>query len=593
MEPIETAGDLYREIKNRGLHLRSENGRDDALLRELAAELGCSHRQLQRFLDSSDLSAEDFLRAFLELVAPFARMFQEIWDYLNRELAPKATETISVRFGFEDADDQCAVNLEEFRRYVETAQRVAAAVTTQIWPYEALHGLFAVGETLAGTTREPIWKLYDQHPRYQPGRPYDLPAVHLSGHPFDDVLQTVRNVFQDIIDGYMTEQNQLERARRLPEVREDEEDSNKPQSLRRASFLLTDLLPTWFFILVRCGSFPAEAKEKALAKYRQTVEPHLTSGRGIADVPLLEAVDVLDLPFWRHRWHTYEIWATVQTLRFLEDYKPVLRVEEGRAPIDGYSPAVIAALKARDNDMACVAIQVETPFKKGKRNAIRPDLRICIGDPTIPSNTAGVVEFKQRSRLDSKAMHEMACAYTEGCPGSGGLVILNYDKTDACIDLPPRSYLIEGVRPLEQASLDMFRQKLTDILCEAGLSPLREETTVLLDVSSSMGDAYRTREAQRYLRQLLAMPWLKILRFNNGLVEGGDLDATKAAGLTTSGGTQLRKALNEIESLYGLPSKLLIVTDGEHDNPTDILTRLPKVRECLPGEIGDNIEWLR
>ena len=60
MKPIETAGDLYREIKNRGLHLREENGRDNALLTELRNEIKCPDTQLQRFLDASDLSNVSF-----------------------------------------------------------------------------------------------------------------------------------------------------------------------------------------------------------------------------------------------------------------------------------------------------------------------------------------------------------------------------------------------------------------------------------------------------------------------------------------------------------------------------------------------------
>lgn len=593
MRPIETAGDLYREIKNRGLHLQKDNGRDDALLRELTAKLGCPDTRLQRFLDSSDLSAAVFLRSFLELAAPFARMFQEIWDYLSRELAPRAGETISIRFGFDDAHDQCAIDLEQFRRYVQTTQHVVAEVTTQVWPYDALHGLFAVGRKAVDAADEAPWKLYDRHGRYEPGKPYELPVVHVSGHPFDDAVQSVRSVFQHIINGYVTERNQQECVRRLPEVREDEEDANERQSLQRAAFLLTDLLPTWFFVFARCNSLPASAKDEAFDEYAQSVKPYLTSGTGVAEVPLLAALDVLNLPFWRHRWHTYEVWATVLTLHLLEDYKPALRIEKGRAPLDGYSAAIVADLKARNHDLACIAIQVETPFKRGRRRAIKPDLRICLDNPTLSQNTAAVVEFKQRARFDRKSLHEMACAYTDGCPNSGGCVILNYDKTDVPISLPPYSHLVEGVQPLAPANIDMFRQRLSDLLHRAGLVPVSEKTTVLLDVSSSMGDAYQTPEAQRYLRALLAIPWLKILRFNNGLVEGGDVDARTAAGLTTSGGTQLRQALTEIESLYGMPSKLLIVTDGEHDNPSDILTRVPKVRECMPEEIGSNIEWLR
>jgi len=593
VKPIETASDLYREIKKRGLHLREQNGRDNALLQELTAKIGCPDTRLQRFLDASDLSAEAFLRVFLRLAAPFARMFQEVWDYLNRQLAPKATETISVRFGFEDANDHCSIDLEQFRRYVETTQRVVAAVTTELWPFDALHGLFSVGRKLVDAAREPTWKLYDQHGLYEPGKPYDMPIVSFSGHPFDDIAKSVRSVFQYVIDGYVNERSQRQCVRRLPEVREEERASDDRPSLQRAAFLLTDLLPTWYYILARCSGIPARAKDGALHEYDRSVKPFLTSGTGMAEVPLLEALDILDLPFWRHRWHTYEVWATVLTLRSLEDYKPALRTKGGHSSIDGYSAAIIADLKARERPSACVAVQVETPFKQGKRKAIKPDLRVCSGDPMSTDNTAGVVEFKQRWRIDGKALAEMALAYSNGCPSSGGVVILNYDNTGTPVSLPPRSHIIEGVQPLNQSAIDVFQQRLSDILRTAGLEPMNEEITVLLDVSSSMGDSYQDMEVQSFLRALLAMRWVKILRFNNGLIEGGDLDAATAQTITTSGGTQLGRALSDIEALFGLPGKLLIVTDGEHDNPKDILGRIPNVRECLPKEIGKYMDWLR
>lgn len=593
MKPIETANALYREIKRRGLHLRERNGRDNALLRELTAKLGCPDARLQRFLDASGLSAEAFLRVFLQLAAPFASMFQEIWEYLNRQMAPKATEIISVRFGFEDSDARCSLDLEQFRRYVETTKRVFSPITTQLWPLDALHGLFEVGRMLVDRSHEPTWNLYDEHGRYEPGKPYDLPFVRFSGHPFDEVVKNVRDVFQQIIDGYVLEQEHGHSARRLPEVAEGAEQSNGQPSLKGSASLLTDLLPTWFFILERYSAMGSGAKDAALQEYEKTVRALLTSGKGVAEVPLLEALDILDLPFWRHRWHTYEVWASVLTLRFLQNYRPATRIERGYVPLDGYAAAVVADLKAREHPSACVAVQVETPFRQGKRKTIKPDLRVCFADPTSADNTAGVVEFKQRWRIDGKVLAKMAVAYSNGCPHSGGVVVLNYDRTDMPVSLPPGSYFIEGVHPLNPGGIELFQRRLSQILQAAGLNPMNEDTTVLLDVSSSMGDSYQDRNVQSSLRALLAMPWVKILRFSNGLLEGGNLDGATAQSLTTSGGTQLGRALSDVESLFGLPDKLLIVTDGGHDNPRDILSRIPKVRECLPKEIVENMAWLR
>lgn len=595
MKPIENAGNLYREIKKRGLHLRKENGRDNALLKELSAKLGCQQDRLQSFLDNSDLTAEEFLKVFLQVAEPFARMFEEIWQFLSEHFAPKAKETVAIRFGFPDSNERCSIDLEQFRRYVETEKRVLAPIKTRIWPFEALEGLFDVGRTLTPPRNHKMWRLYERQGPYNPGKPYQLPTVIVGSHPFDKIVQEVWSVFQQIIDEYALEQERPEKARHLPELSQQDEGAEARASLQGAASLLTDLLPTWFYILTKCSDFDDVSKDRAYRQYNSQIRELLQSGTSLAQVPLLEALDILDLPFWRHRWHTYEVWATVLTLRSLQDYKYKLnlRAENGYIPLDGYSPAIVADLGARDYSSACVAVQVETPFREGRRRSIKPDLRICFANPNSPDHTAGVVEFKQRWRISNKELTEMATAYAKGCPRSGGVLILNYDISGIPTSLPNNCHLLEGVQPLGKNAILTFKERLSKMLRDAHLEPAHEDTIVLLDVSSSMGDKYRNERVQHALRSLLRIPWVEILRFNNGLVQGGDLDPLSAQNLATSGGTELGRALSDIEHLFGVPSRLLIVTDGEHDHPTKMLRRVPHVRECSPSEIEENISWLR
>src|SRR5262245_37434180 len=122
-DPISTGRDLYREIRSRGLHLRRGVGRDDALYAELCQHLNCPASQnLSSFLRQSELSAEVLLRAFLLVAEPFGQMFQDIWNYLAASAAPKATESIRIRFGFEE--DGVTTDLNEFREWATTAKRV-------------------------------------------------------------------------------------------------------------------------------------------------------------------------------------------------------------------------------------------------------------------------------------------------------------------------------------------------------------------------------------------------------------------------------------------------------------------------------------
>ena len=589
MEPIETAAELYREIKRRGLHLRSGYGRDDSLVHELALRIGCPDLQLQRYLDGSALSAKDFLKSYLRVAQPFAQMFEDIWQYLSQKTAPGALETISIRFGFPDADGQIDVDLEAFRRYVESSRRVMATVDIALWPFEALHKLFTLGRILVPERLN----AHDVHyTRYEPGKPYVLPEILPRFHKFDDILARMKAVFQQIIDDYAREKTS-ETEWSLPELVDDNYEEERNMGLRNFAYLLTDLLPMWYPILKTAKYIASEQKNQALQYYSENIEPVLTRTVGRAPIPVLEALDVLDLPFWRHRWHTYEIWATILTLHALDQYKPEPRITTGgRIPFDGFTEEIVAHLAARDYPNACVAVQVQTEFERDARKAIKPDLRICFSNTFAPEETAAVVEFKQRAKLSPDNIHEIATAYRDGCPRTGGVIVINYDISGLSTQMPDRCYLFEGMRPGNSTRLKEFGEQLLCMLKTAKLLPNLGSVVVLLDVSSSMGSAYTHNNVPDALKRLLNIPRIKILCFNNGLLPGADLDESACRSIRTSGGTQLGQALDDMEHLIGPPDRLLVVTDGEHDHPVEKLQAISEVRECTPAELSHSIDWL-
>lgn len=590
MRPIETSAELYREMKKRGLHLKPGDGRDDALLRELAASIGCPDLKLQEYLDKSNISAEDFLKSFLRLAQPFAQMFEEIWQYLARKCAPGAKETISIRFGFPKAGQHTEFDLETFRRHVESANEVMAMVDVTLWPSEALMALFQLGRILLPHQAYGAYDKYRRH-YYVPGKPYALPEISSHFHEFDGCLVRIREVFQKIIDGYVREMKKSS-ARTLPEIRDRYPEEGETKSLKPQAYLLTDLLPMWYRIFDGAEHIGSALKDEAMCYYRDKIEHILihTTRRGY--VHILKALDILDLPFWHHRWHTYEIWATILILGVLDKYKPTPRIVDRRIPLDGFTAEVIAHLAAQDFPNACVAVQVQTEFKGGSRKAIKPDLRICFSDDFVPSETAAVVEFKQRARLNPSDIREIATSYRDGSPRSGGVIIINYDVTGLSIQMPQQCFFLEGVRPGNNAQIQELNDNLLRLLKVAGLIPKLGSIAVLLDVSGSMGRAYESDSVQDALRKLLDIPWINILRFNNGLLPGGDLDEATCKSIKTSGGTELGRALYDMEQLIGLPDRLLVVTDGEHDHPMQKLERISEVRECKPVELSDAIDWL-
>ena len=170
------------------------------------------------------------------------------------------------------------------------------------------------------------------------------------------------------------------------------------------------------------------------------------------------------------------------------------------------------------------------------------------------------------------------------------MIILNYDETGITPSLTEKAILIEGVQPDNFDSLEKFRVELLRLVNAAGISPLRGRAVVLLDVSGSMGVLYDSDDVRSKLRKLLSLEWLSILRFNTGIVEGGDLPGD--ALVRTGGGTDLARAFAETVALFGPLDTLLVVTDGHFGDGVPDVQRPSAYYECPPDQLADAIEWL-
>lgn len=581
---IETAIELHRELRGRGLDLNPKNGRDVALQANLATRLGVSSDTFTSDLKAANVSAEVYLRELMTVAQPFAQMFEEIWRYLGRQCAPKATESLRIRFGFDN--DKAEIDWDQFRLMVQTTRRVWKSGPVLLWQSE---DLFSLARILTQALPE------RRHPRYRPGEALHLHAVAVVV-PEDDLGQRVRQVLQSLIDGIHALWPKEEDARReLPELRRtdlEEAEEEEQSRMRSLACLLTDLIPSWGDIFEQWSNLPRRAKVEANNYFNSHVLPKLSPGVSSGWRTVLEALDVLDLPFWRYRWHTYEVWAVVKALEALEGFRPRPIVKAGHIALDASEPSLVAILSARKSIFAYAQGETLLPAPIGKRKKIRPDLRFSIDDPPTNAGTVAIIEFKQRRNLDSKHASEVLTAYSAGVSLGGGVIMINYDAVPS-MPIPPMCQLLGNVHPGEPIQVECYQQSVRECFQRASLEPVCQNVIVLLDISSSMGTQYNTSEAQRGLRQLLAITGLRIFRFNNGLVPGGDWKGSQ--GLVVTGGTELGRALRQLfeDPSVGVPDRLLVITDGGHDHPNDLLERVPDHRESEPSDLEETIDWLR
>ena len=604
---IETGYELYNEIQRRGLHVRHEYGRDNAVLLELRERLGCPDDRLAVFLKERHTSAQDFLKAFLSVAAPFARMFEEIWAFLASHVAPRASETIRVRFGWDT--DGIDIDLDQFRVAVESTRLIRTSAIQDIWPRDAVGDLFDLQRVISPQWREPVrsW------PDYRYMEPYTLLDCRTGrDDEFERLVGEIHRLFQAMADADAEwSARDRERQRSLAEL-DIERGQDRARERPATAGLLSDLLPGWRPIFDDSAQVPSNVRRAAVAFLETRIRPKIAQQAATVVARARELLDILELPFWRHRWHTYEIWATMLVLRSLDPLRPRPLVSNGHLRLDVTETSRIADLLAQDHPDACVVTQMETPFHHMKRRAIRPDISICFDDKRKAESRALVVEVKHRQALTRAHVAEVGGAYRSGSPRASGVVLVNYDRAEIGEEVPADVVVLQDIRPDMADQVRAASELILQWTANAGLRPRYQAVMVLLDVSGSMRDQYEPPEVQRALRKMLAMPGLKIYRFNDGLVPGGDWDASPHSlrpSLATGGGTSLRRAMQQLYfqklaevdrrgvddaplAMEPFVEVVLVVSDGGYETNVPELGSVPLRKRVLPSELEQGLEWL-
>lgn len=557
---IETGAELYRELKKRGLHLRKENGRDNKLLILLANKLRCESNKIQDYLDNSDVTAETFLLCFMEVTEPFSKMYQEIWKFLSDYKAPNVTESLSVRFGFENDDRKVAIDLDTFREQITRITNLTTSELNIEWPYEALSHLFQVSQILLRDVAG-----LSLNSKYIPGDSMQLPIPQVASHSFDPIIVKIRDLFQKIIDN----SKNIDRAR------------------TEKSYILTDLMPAWHYVFDNTEKISDVGKSQAFDYYQSNIEPLIDSQRKIKQQIIRDTLDILNLPFWRHRWHMYEVWCTVKALQALKVYNPVLKIIGGRIPIDGYEAGIIAGLHSEGFPEACVGVQYQTAFVKDKRKGIKPDLRVWFNQKVDDTeNAALVIEYKQHKNLNRTYIKEIMEAYTQGCPNSGGVIVVNYDNLDGDPDCPPGATLLTEFHPSNASVLSHFDKAVFEGLTKAGFR-IKAAKILLLDVSGSMLGRYD--KIVNVLAKLDKRSDIEIIHFNFRITEN---EMEEAYLPKVRGGTDRSNALKELYQIKGHLREVLIVSDEILSVNTT--PYIDNIYECFPDDLPNflkDLEW--
>ena len=486
---LATAADVYRGLRDEGLMLRGNGtGRDDALWESLVRALGFAPpvADLPGELERSSVSVEQFVRAFLTCLEPFAAMMAEVCAFMQQAQAADSYRGLAISYRFSDDDAVVSVDLEHFRKYWRTYLELYKRSVLRIWSACDVEQYVGDLEQHSESLRDGRHTVPDdaRMPGWDPGE--EIPEDwQQDGVVYSHALQVrslLEAVEQSLSDGRVESQPDSLFGR--PSASNDDgevegvdaavRDILRHQELFAPCPLSAEKLAELRDLLAAAhGHLTAAARLRSADPQPQPQFGEEYSYRGpnsleqildhYRDLPtqerrtssLVESLrEILDLPSWRHRWQLYQVWVGMSVLDMLRarGLNPSVHAPGGKLELYEHYPAHLAEIPdCRDSVSFWAELQTVVPGEdgeKGETRSIRPDYRLARAPVTNAERALAIVEAKQRLGMTARDLETLCQRYRSGCP-NGLLLFVNYDVFPECEDLAARTgaCLVSEYRP--------------------------------------------------------------------------------------------------------------------------------------------------
>jgi len=487
-EMLSTASDVWAFLKqNGGLNLKTESY-DNFLPHELFKSLksllpSTSATDLDSLLGMDVVSIEEFLAAFFRVVQPFADMMVDLLCLFEKADANQGKMNLVVRFNFDKDLPSLEFDLEHFRRWQESWQRVAGTYLANLWNSNTLWQLNSLLRSMNAQVRDPRMKQWlddyswsdNRRGRWSDTEP---PSPRCGFPELDATLVRAWRVWLTVVrqsKRYGRDREELhrrgfgeERITRLePQPMQDQE----PWPLELLSGLDSD---RWSESLARGAYSKAEAirelPEPEGSREAEALNQRLTELFDSLQVVEIEGEalqrtlqDFLNLPIWKQRHELYSAWISTQIVDALRDHGVEIHCVGGQLLFEftGTHMATIGTFRPNLHLMAELRSPLAAPRGAGRKRAIQPDYSLITSPITSPECSVLEVECKQYLVASKKNFADALTDYANGRPNAQ-IVLVNYgpatndilDKVDAGVR--NRTHVIGLMRPRSEPSQSDF-----------------------------------------------------------------------------------------------------------------------------------------
>jgi len=485
-EMLATASDVWAFLKQSG-GLSLDNY-DKELPKELFESLrylssNTNATDLDSLLNTNVVSVEEFMVAFFSVVQPFADMMTDLLRMFEEADASQGKLNLAVRFNFDKDLPPLEFDLEHFRRWQESWQRVAGTYLANRWNSDTLWQLNSLLRSMNTQVRDPRMKQWlddyfgndNSRGQWSDAEP---PSPQCGVPKLDATLARVWRVWLTVVQQSKRYGRNLAEFRRLcfGENRVDRSESLPKQDQEPWPLELLGRLDSdhWTASLARGAYSKAEAivelPEPERSREAEVLNQKLTELFNSLQVVEVEGEslqrtlqDFLNLPIWKQRHELYSAWISTQIVNALRDHSVDIHNVGGQLLFEfrGTHLATIGTFYPNLHLMAELRSPLVAPRGRGRKHAIQPDYSLITSPITSPECSILEVECKQYIVASKKKFADALTDYANGRPNAQ-IVLVNYglatndilDQVDA--DVRDRTHVIGLMRPRSEPSQSNF-----------------------------------------------------------------------------------------------------------------------------------------
>jgi hypothetical protein len=478
--PIETAAGVWRLlIDQAGLE---PDGWDADLVATLRAELSLQATgDVGEALEHEGVTVETFVNVFLEAVQSYAEMLEDLLAMFEQAGISATDENAAIEFDFDRASQNLRFDLKSFQAQLQDLREAPAKLTRRHWGIRDLWDLAsAFSPEHSANLPQPLRAWADEWEAG--GWPARLPAAPRTGiAAADAAIARAWSVWRWAV---LTSSSLAPGGRELWErasAEREQRDAADPEEtdVEVLGMAASDRWHSNFLGWLAGGletisrAPDPEVAGADLARRVDAVLDRVTvtaiDGRALQQVLL----DVLKLPFWKHRYDLYSAWVLTQLVEAAKPLQAKLVTDKGvlRFP---FKPSRMATLPGTDPPLAIWA-EIRTPLEHplGDRvEGIQPDYSIVRNvDEPGAGDSVVEIECKQYKTPAYKSFGAALADYARGRPGAH-VVLVDHGSMNAATllgrpELKPyahRLHAFADLFPRSDAAREKFRLLLRGLL---------------------------------------------------------------------------------------------------------------------------------